>query len=83
MNIIVLLAAECAGIWLLFQLACWAIDYRARRRWQQTTAARTEADARADVAAVRRAREIAACNAIWDLTPHDIPHQTRRTEGNQ
>lgn len=51
--------------------------------WNATTGVRTEADVQADRADARRALDLATCIAIWDITPHDIPHQTRRTEEDQ
>lgn len=62
-----------------------------RLRFQQTAAdaARTEATVAEDVAARKAARQqeatddLTACLAIWNITPHDIPHQTRRTEEDQ
>ncbi|WP_405531583.1 hypothetical protein OG592_27270 [Streptomyces avidinii] len=62
---------------------------RTDRRFQRTArqAARTETTVAEDVAAEKRRRQqveaaedLSACLAIWNTTPHDIPHQTRRTE---
>ncbi|MFD8949410.1 hypothetical protein ACFV0B_11205 [Streptomyces xanthophaeus] len=53
------------------------------KRWQQITAARTEADVQEDLAKARAALDFATCIAIRQITPHDIPHQTRRTEEDQ
>lgn len=61
---------------------------RTDRRFQQT--ARTDATVAEDVAATKAARrqqeaadDLTTCLAIWDTTPHDTPHQTRRTEDPQ
>lgn len=72
----------------------WDAWHRPRtiRRFQASAkkAARTEVTVAEDVAAAKTAREqheaaddMATCLAIWDITPHDIPHQTRRTEEDQ
>jgi Flp pilus assembly protein TadB len=50
---------------------------RTRRRFQ-----RSAAQAAADVAAARAARDLAKCRAIWPDAPTRI-HQTRRTEEDQ
>ena len=51
-------------------------------RWQQTAAdaaRRDESDVKADLAKARAALDLTTCLAIWNVTPHDIPHQTRKT----
>ncbi|MFG2748068.1 hypothetical protein [Streptomyces xanthophaeus] len=79
--------------WVLRQLT------RARpgdqRHWKRTTAARTEADVRAELAAAKEeARQLIEEMAVdiafarivdaeFPATPHDIPQQTRRTEEDQ
>ncbi|MFJ3200960.1 hypothetical protein [Streptomyces sp. NPDC086989] len=57
-----------------------------RDAWQESTALRTEDDVRRDIAATRKALEIAQLYEIWPDPPRgtrQIPHQTRRTEDNQ
>lgn len=78
-----------------YRILCWLLDrhIRARReenleldRWQQTAAdavRRDEDDVRRDLAKAKAALDLTTCLAIWDITPHDIPHQTRRTEDPQ
>lgn len=66
---------------------------RTRRRFQRSArqAARTRADVLRDLAAAKaerdqlqkavdRAADLATCIAIWDTTPHDIPHQRSKEE---
>ncbi|WP_327307948.1 hypothetical protein OG730_34750 [Streptomyces sp. NBC_01298] len=58
------------------------------RRFQATAkqaarAPRDEDAVRTDLAKARAALDLTTCLAIWDITPHDIPHQTRRTEEDQ
>lgn len=75
-------------IWLSFSVLDWRIRRRTDRRFQTTAtqaarAPRDEDDLRRDLAKARAALDLTSCLAIWDITPHDIPHQTRgprRTE---
>ncbi|MEW2415344.1 hypothetical protein AB0953_16735 [Streptomyces sp. NPDC046866] len=62
---------------------------RTRRRFQRTArqAARTRADVLRDLAAakterarIQAAADLADCIAIWDATPHDIPHQRSKED---
>lgn len=81
--------------------AAWILRRLTRPRpadqshWKRTTAARTEADVQAELAAAKEeARRLVEQMAIdlafarivadeFPTTPHDIPHQTRRTEEDQ
>lgn len=81
---------------VIILVASWALNLRTRTRdrrcFQRTAkqAARTETTVAEDVATKKASRnqneaaeDMATCLAIWDITPHDIPHQTRRTEDPQ
>ncbi|MGW3321088.1 hypothetical protein [Streptomyces virginiae] len=65
------------------------------RRFQRTAKRaacepRTEAEVQRDLDAAKADRrqvqsvlDLTDCIAIWNITPHDIPHQIRRTEEDQ
>lgn len=79
----------------LYLIGSWLLDrsIRARReedleidRWQRTArnaARRNETKVRSDLAKARAALDLTTCQAIWNITQHDVPHQTRRTEEDQ
>ncbi|MGW6703560.1 hypothetical protein ACWGDE_01520 [Streptomyces sp. NPDC054956] len=87
----VTVAVICAAVYVAYRILCWLLDrsIRARReenleldRWQQTAydaARRNEDDVRRDLAKAKAALDLTTCLAIWNITPHDIPHQTRKT----
>ncbi|MFF4644916.1 hypothetical protein [Streptomyces sp. NPDC001389] len=70
-----------------YRILCWLLDRHIRtRRKERAELALWEARAKqaaADLDAARAARDLKTCLAIWNATPHDIPHQTRRTEEGQ
>lgn len=75
------------GVIALYRFLCWQLDRHIRTRQQERAElARWQdraAQAAADLDAARSARDLKTCLAIWNTTPHDIPHQTRRTEEDQ
>lgn len=83
------LAVTVGLIWLASKALDWRIKRRTRRRFQRTArqAARNEADVLRDIAAARTARDrlqaaadLDTCLAIWNTTPHNIPHQRRKED---
>lgn len=88
--------ATAAGLYLIATYG-WDAWHKRRthRRFQATAkqaarAPRTKATVAEDVANKKAAREqteaaadLTTCLAILDITPHDIPHQARRTEEDQ
>ncbi|MFE2326086.1 hypothetical protein ACFXD5_19525 [Streptomyces sp. NPDC059385] len=77
----------CVAVIAAYRYLCWLLDRHIRQRRQERLdlaawQARAAQAAR-DANAFRAARDLAECIAIWNRTPHDIPHQTRRTEEDQ
>ncbi|MGW6946132.1 hypothetical protein ACWGHD_04315 [Streptomyces xanthophaeus] len=80
------IAAVTGLITVIAWYSCGPAAANDQAAWDASTAARTEADVQEDLAKARAALDFATCIAIWQITPHDIPQQTRhhpRTEEDQ
>lgn len=63
----VVLIGICVGILAAYRALCWLLDRRIRARWQDRAR-----QAAADVDAVRAARDLTECKAIWPDAPTRI-----------